>query len=76
MHYLARPRYFSPSSSAIFSTLVISTDHLPPGDIDTVIAGTHARGGMYRDGLTRDVTHLLVLSPTGGYLPAYLLAVR
>lgn len=46
---------------------MIATDHLPPGDVETVIAGTRARGGMYRDGLTRDVTHLLVLSPTGWY---------
>ncbi|KIM22220.1 hypothetical protein M408DRAFT_28858 [Serendipita vermifera MAFF 305830] len=58
-------RHFSASPSDIFSTLVIATDHLPPGDVETIIAGTRAKGGMYRDGLTRDVTHLLVLSPTG-----------
>ena len=59
------PRHFSAAASDIFFTLVIATDHLPPGDVETIIAGTRARGGVYRDGLTRDVTHLLVLSPTG-----------
>lgn len=59
------PQYFSPDPRAIFSTLVIASDHLPPGDLEAVIAGTHARGGLYRDGFTRDVTHLLVLAPAG-----------
>lgn len=61
------PKYFSPSPRAIFSTLVIATDQLPPGDVEAVVAGVHAKGGMYREGLTRDVTHLLVLGPTGDY---------
>jgi hypothetical protein len=59
------PKYFSPSPRAIFSTLVIATDQLPPGDVEAVVAGVQARGGVYREGLTRDVTHLLVLGPSG-----------
>ncbi|KAG8829782.1 hypothetical protein FRC17_006050, partial [Serendipita sp. 399] len=57
------PEYFSPDPRAIFSTLVICSDHLPPGDLEAVIAATRAKGGIYRDGLARDVTHLLVLAP-------------
>jgi mediator of DNA damage checkpoint protein 1 len=59
------PDKFSPNPYNIFSTLVISTDHWDSGDLEIIIAGIESRGGMYKDGLTRDVTHLLVNKAAG-----------
>ncbi|PVF93787.1 hypothetical protein CPB86DRAFT_829076 [Serendipita vermifera] len=63
----SRYRYelFSPDPFNIFAGLVFCSDHLPPGDLETIVAGVHARGGLYRDAMTRDVTHLLVLAASG-----------
>ncbi|KAF8335877.1 uncharacterized protein EI90DRAFT_3287772 [Cantharellus anzutake] len=38
---------------------------IPPGDREVIAAGIQSLGGQWRYGLTREVTHLFTLSPTG-----------
>jgi hypothetical protein len=40
-------------------------EQIPNGDREAIAAGIQALGGQYRYGLTKDVTHLFVLSPEG-----------
>ena len=47
----------------IFSGIVACASGLPPSDLEVLSAGITALGGQWRIGLTRDVTHLFVLSP-------------
>jgi mediator of DNA damage checkpoint protein 1 len=60
-----RTQYFSPDPAKLFSGCCISTDHLPIGDDEVIRAAIQALGGQFRQGLTRDVSHLIVLSPEG-----------
>ncbi|KAF6753920.1 hypothetical protein DFP72DRAFT_1010370 [Ephemerocybe angulata] len=55
-------------------TLILTnTPQLPAQDLEVLSAGILALGGQWRTGLTREITHLFTLSPTG---PKYTTALH
>ncbi|KDQ49612.1 hypothetical protein JAAARDRAFT_165491 [Jaapia argillacea MUCL 33604] len=61
---LQPPQFYSADPAMIFSGVVASAADLPPADLEVICAGITALGGQFREGLTRDVTHLFALTPS------------
>ncbi|KAF8587520.1 hypothetical protein K439DRAFT_819153 [Ramaria rubella] len=53
-------KYFSADKEMFFSGVVATSADLPSGDKEVIASGILAQGGAWREGLTRDVTHLFV----------------
>ncbi|KAF8519164.1 BRCT domain-containing protein [Gautieria morchelliformis] len=58
--HLQDPKYFSADKDMFFSGVVATSADLPNGDKEVIASGILAQGGAWRQGLTRDVTHLFV----------------
>ncbi|KZO94007.1 hypothetical protein CALVIDRAFT_501980 [Calocera viscosa TUFC12733] len=58
-------RFYSPDPKMLFSGIVGCASDLPPRDVEVIQAGIVGLGGQWRGPLTKEVTHLFVLSPTG-----------
>ncbi|KAJ2782336.1 regulator of Ty1 Transposition [Coemansia interrupta] len=58
-------RYFSPSTRKLFSGMIVSVTHMPPGDKETLLASVMALGGQWRERMCADVTHLIVMQAQG-----------
>ncbi|KAH7922021.1 hypothetical protein BV22DRAFT_1121771 [Leucogyrophana mollusca] len=61
MGKLQLEQYYSPDPSMLFSGVVACATDLPGPDLEVLSAGITALGGQWRQGLTRDVTHLFAL---------------
>ncbi|KAJ1917993.1 regulator of Ty1 Transposition [Mycoemilia scoparia] len=58
-------QFYSPEPLNIFSGMVVCSSKLPARDREALFGIVEALGGQWRKSLVRDVTHLIVLSPTG-----------
>ncbi|KAF8318023.1 hypothetical protein DL93DRAFT_2226134 [Clavulina sp. PMI_390] len=62
---LPDPQYYSTDPRKIFSGVVACCEDIQLGDKEAIAAGIRALGGQFKYELTRDVTHLFVVSPSG-----------
>ncbi|KAL5518345.1 ESC4 [Sanghuangporus vaninii] len=60
---LQESRYFSADPIMIFSGVVACVADLEPCDTEVIAAGINALGGLFREGYTRDCTHVLAARP-------------
>ncbi|KAL5534878.1 hypothetical protein ACEPAG_1343 [Sanghuangporus baumii] len=60
---LQETRYFSADPIMIFSGVVACVADLEPCDTEVIAAGINALGGLFREGYTRDCTHVLAARP-------------
>ncbi|KZT58377.1 hypothetical protein CALCODRAFT_482469 [Calocera cornea HHB12733] len=58
-------RFYSPDPKMLFSGIVGCASDLPARDVEVIQAGIVGLGGQWRGPLTKEVTHLFILSPTG-----------
>jgi hypothetical protein len=58
---LANPKSHSPDPRMFFSGLVICAAELSEGDIDAIIGGVLAMGGLYSSSISKLVTHVVAL---------------
>ncbi|KAF7296145.1 hypothetical protein MKEN_01429800 [Mycena kentingensis (nom. inval.)] len=58
------PEFYSADPGKIFSGIVATASGISPTDFSTLKSGITAMGGVWRAGLTRDVTHLFATTPT------------
>ncbi|KAF6753937.1 hypothetical protein DFP72DRAFT_1170674 [Ephemerocybe angulata] len=70
---LQPPSFYSADPDMIFSGVMATATDLPTQDLEVLSAGILALGGQWRTGLTREITHLFTLSPTG---PKYTTALH
>ncbi|KAF8058683.1 hypothetical protein FPV67DRAFT_1523362 [Lyophyllum atratum] len=70
---LQPPSCYSADPAMIFSGVVACAAELPASDLEVLSAGITALGGQWRTGLTKDVTHLFVISQTS---PKYATALH
>ncbi|KAF6753929.1 hypothetical protein DFP72DRAFT_1170673 [Ephemerocybe angulata] len=68
-----KPSFYSADPDMIFSGVMATATDLPAQDLEVLSAGILALGGQWRTGLTREITHLFTLSPTG---PKYTTALH
>ncbi|KAH7904938.1 hypothetical protein BJ138DRAFT_847927, partial [Hygrophoropsis aurantiaca] len=61
MGKLQPEQYYSPDPAMLFSGVVACATDIPGPDLEVLSAGVTALGGQWRQGLTRDVTHLFAL---------------
>ncbi|KAI0318294.1 hypothetical protein OF83DRAFT_1116811 [Amylostereum chailletii] len=54
--------YYSPDPAMLFSGVVACSTELFHSDVEVLSAGISALGGQWREGLTREVTHLFAVS--------------
>ncbi|TDL19364.1 hypothetical protein BD410DRAFT_792173 [Rickenella mellea] len=57
------PKLYSADPKKIFSGVVATTTEIEDSDKEVIAAGINALGGLFRQGLTRDCTHLLTPYP-------------
>ncbi|KAF9506201.1 hypothetical protein BS47DRAFT_1489475 [Hydnum rufescens UP504] len=62
---LPAARGFSTDPRMIFSGIVGCSSDIPAGDREAIAAGIQSLGGQWRNALTKEVTHLFVLTPGG-----------
>ncbi|SCV69657.1 BQ2448_1051 [Microbotryum intermedium] len=72
LQQLQQPRHYSADPLLIFSGLCVCCDGLPETDVHSIAAGVQSLGGQSRRELTREVTHLLLMSPEGVKYEAWL----
>ncbi|SGY14476.1 BQ5605_C010g06196 [Microbotryum silenes-dioicae] len=72
LQQLQQPRHYSADPLLIFSGLCVCCDGLPETDAQSIAAGVQSLGGQSRRELTREVTHLLLMSPEGVKYEAWL----
>ncbi|GAA5969116.1 hypothetical protein JCM3765_002184 [Sporobolomyces pararoseus] len=65
LQVLQQSRFYSPDPSLFLSGTCICTSGLPISDDLTICTATEAFGGQWRRELTREVTHLICVSPQG-----------
>ncbi|KAF8512308.1 BRCT domain-containing protein, partial [Hysterangium stoloniferum] len=69
---LQDPKFYSADRDMFFSGVVATSADLPIGDKEMIAGGLVERGGAWRQGLTRDVTHLFVTNTNSDkYKAAY-----
>jgi hypothetical protein len=56
------PRSYSPDPALFMSDVLLHCADIPEGDKEAIIGGVIAMGGLYSDGLSKLVTHLVALS--------------
>ncbi|KAI0056886.1 hypothetical protein BV25DRAFT_1813329 [Artomyces pyxidatus] len=60
---LQQPQYYSPDPAMLFSGVVASSTDIKSTDVEVLSAGITALGGQWKQGLTREVTHLFAACP-------------
>ncbi|KAM0745911.1 hypothetical protein T439DRAFT_384532 [Meredithblackwellia eburnea MCA 4105] len=62
---IQQPQFFSPDRAKFFSGYCFCSSELPESDTRALEAGVKSLGGQWRQDLTREVTHLFVVAPSG-----------
>ncbi len=59
---LQNPRSYSPDPRLFFSGLVVCCADLPQGDMDAIVGGVCAMGGLHTSSISKMVTHVVALT--------------